>query len=308
MDEIVKLLEKFPVRKSSRQKEKFRAAVLSYGEQLGYTVTVEQGHFGVKNIVFGEQETAKYVVTAHYDTCATLPVPNFITPCNFGIYLLWQLFLFLLMCVPIVAVSVLIGGVLELRGLAVFAAYFVLFSEIILMIMGPANRSNVNDNTSGVVTVLHTAAAMPQELRSQVCFVLFDLEEAGLFGSAAYRKQHKDATNRQVILNLDCVGEGDELLVMPSPKLKRHREYMKKLRAGCGKFDGKSISLREKGFTFYPSDQANFPLSVGLAAFCRVRGIGLYLGKIHTARDRVLDKGNVDLFRNYILNVISGQE
>ena len=87
------LIDQFPVRKSKQQKTAFREAVLSYGAARGYAGKVESGTFGSKNVVFGDPEQAEYLVTAHYDTCARLPFPNFITPCHLSIYLLYQLFL-----------------------------------------------------------------------------------------------------------------------------------------------------------------------------------------------------------------------
>ena len=44
---------------------------------------------------------------------------------------------------------------------------------------------------------------------------------------------------------------------------------------------------------FYPSDQANFPVAVGAAAMQRKPLLGLYMGRIHTARDTVLQEENI---------------
>ena len=59
------VLEQFPVRKSKKQKQAFRDAVQEYVTKLGYTCTVEKGSFGVNNIVIGDPENAKFLVTAH---------------------------------------------------------------------------------------------------------------------------------------------------------------------------------------------------------------------------------------------------
>ena len=63
----VDVLTQFPVRKNKQQKSSFRKAVVDYGENLGYTVTEETGKRGDCNVVLGDPETAKYLVTAHYD-------------------------------------------------------------------------------------------------------------------------------------------------------------------------------------------------------------------------------------------------
>ena len=55
----------------------------------------------------------------------------------------------------------------------VLIAYYAL---LLVMIMGPANKNNVNDNTSGVAAVLRLMESLPQEARERAAFVLFDDE------------------------------------------------------------------------------------------------------------------------------------
>ena len=86
------VLTTFPVRKSGKQKQAFRNAVEAYVRDLGYETKVEKGSFGAKNLIIGNPANAKYLVTAHYDTCARMIVPNLITPCNLLLFVLYQLF------------------------------------------------------------------------------------------------------------------------------------------------------------------------------------------------------------------------
>ena len=305
INEPLDVLKQFPIRKNKKQKQAFRDSVQSYAESLGYSVSVEMGSMGVHNVVIGNPETAKYLVTAHYDTPAALPVPNLITPCNLFTFLLYQFVIVGLFVigamVPGVAVSVIMNDP-EFGGTIAMLIYWLL---LILMMVGPANTSNANDNTSGVVTVLETARSLPEEFREQVCFVLFDLEEAGLVGSAAYAKAHKKQVKNQIILNCDCVGDGDELMMFPNPKVKKDHPVMDSLRSVCGNADGKSLALREKGFAYYPSDQKRFPYGVGIAAFRRSKWAGLYCDKIHTKKDTILDENNVSFLRDKLIEIIS---
>ena len=293
----------FPVRKTKKQKQAFREAVQSYAEQLGYPCTVESGSLGSRNLVIGNPEQADYLVTAHYDTCARLPIPNFLTPCNFWPFLLWQVVLVLL----ILGVCILMGlGVGFLTGsgaIGSWCGYLMIWVILALMLIGPANPSNANDNTSGVVTLLEIAKSMPGNQRKKVCFVLFDLEEAGLIGSASYRKAHKSQTDRQMVLNLDCVGDGDYLTLFPTKRLKKDRKRLKSLYKACGYFGKKSILVHEQGFSFYPSDQANFPYGVGICALNK-RGKTLYLSRIHTKKDTILERTNVNLLRAALITYI----
>lgn len=297
------ILEQFPVRKTKQQKQAFRDAVCGYAEKLGYPCTVERRNLSCQNIVLGDPEGAKYLVTAHYDTCANMLLPNLITPCNFGLFLLYQILLVVAMIVVSVASGLLLGFLFG-RSVMMVTIFVVYWTLLLLLLFGPANRSNANDNTSGVVAVLEIARKLPAELRSQVCFVLFDLEEAGLFGSMGYQEAHKNATKNQLVLNLDCVGDGDEIMLFPSGKVKKDQEKMELLRSCCGSQGNKRISIREKGFSFYPSDQANFPYGVGIAALRRSK-VGHYLGRIHTNRDTILEEANIHMIRDAILSMIA---
>lgn len=296
MDVVVQ----YPVRKSGKQKEAFRQDVISYCESLGYSVSVEKGSCKSRNVVIGDPTKAKYLVTAHYDTCARLPFPNLITPCNLAIYLLYQFALVFGMLVISIGVGILTGFLTDSFVLAELVYMVLLLGMCAMMIVGPANPSNVNDNTSGVVTVLEIAKAMPEAQRGNVCFILFDLEEAGLIGSASYQKKHKKETRNQIILNLDCVGEGDEIMFFPTGKLKKDQEKIGRLTSFTGNYGTKSITLRTKGTSIYPSDQAHFPYGVGICALKRGK-VGPYLSRIHTPKDTILDEKNINILRTAII-------
>lgn len=290
------VLTRFPVRKTKQQKQQFRDAVQFYATKLGYTTAVETGRFGCRNLVIGDPDRASCLVTAHYDTCARMWLPNLITPCNLLCFVGYQLLLTLSLTVPPMLIGVclaLLTGEPILIGLCTYWGIFVMLA---LMIFGPANPTNANDNTSGVVTLLEIARSLPETQREKVCFVLFDLEEPGLIGSASYRKAHKAASARQIVLNLDCVGDGDQIRLFPTKALTKDRRKLTSLYKACGYFGKKSIVVVEKGFCIYPSDQMNFPYGVGICALNKSKA-GLYLGRIHTSRDTILDPTNVNLLR-----------
>ena len=83
-----KILKSYQVRKTKSQKDAFIELLRQYYPEL----QVETGGLGKpRNLVIGDVEKAKVIFTAHYDTCAELPIPNFITPLNIPLYLLYQL-------------------------------------------------------------------------------------------------------------------------------------------------------------------------------------------------------------------------
>ncbi len=299
------VLSAYPVRKSKKQKKAFREAVIAYVSSLGYSCNVEKGSGGANNIIIGDPKCAKYLITAHYDTPAGMLFPNFITPCNWFIFLLYQIAIVGGFVIIAFLIGLLAGLLLHSPQAAGAAAAIVYWAMLFLLMFGPANQNNANDNTSGVVTVLEIAGSLPENARSKVCFVLFDLEEAGLVGSAAYKKLHKEECANQEVFNMDCVGDGDEIVFFPNKKFKQDAAKMNALRVLCGQYGTKSIAIREKGFSYYPSDQKNFNFGVGIAAFQRGKHIGLYCSRIHTGNDTVLETTNVNVLRAALISYIA---
>lgn len=301
------ILQLFPVRKSKKQKAAFADAIRQYAQAQGYLCALEKGSFGACNIVIGDPKTARHLITAHYDTCAMMPFPNLLTPCSFPVFALYQIAITLL----ILALAWLLASPCiyflpeRVIGYFLFAIFAYVF--IFLMLFGPANRHNANDNTSGVVTALQIARQLPVEQRKDVCFVLFDLEEAGLIGSGSYRKKHKKETDRQVIWNLDCVGDGDEILLFPSKNILKDPSMDRLVSGAGGTYGDKTVTVLKKGFRFCPSDHKNFPLGIGVAAFRR-GFLGLYVARIHTPRDKILDKENVNTLCRVLLRAITTGE
>ena len=298
------VLSQHPVRKSKKQKRAFLEDVCQYAQQLGYKTAVERGRFGCNNIVIGDPSSAEYLITAHYDTCARMLIPNLITPCNFLTFLLYQLLAVLVVFAPAIVIDVVLLLILEDADLAFSVGYLVMWLCLLLMLFGPANKQNANDNTSGVVAVLEIAKSFPQIQRSKVCFVLFDLEEAGLVGSASYQRTHKKETANQIVLNLDCVGDGSELLFLPGKTLRKDMCFMDALRKTAGEYGTRSIRIHEQGFCIYPSDQNSFPLGLGIAAMHKTKHNLLYLSRIHTAKDTILDITNINILRACLISLI----
>lgn len=282
------IFERFEVRKSKKQKSAFIEWLTEQATAAGYEVTVEKGSFGARNIIVGNPDKAKVVYTAHYDTCAVLPFPNFITPKNFFLYLLYQLVLTACILFPI-------GVAFYIEGLypSVFTAFLpmvVYFLVFWLLFFGPANKHTANDNTSGVVTLIDLMNAMPEHLRSEAAFIFFDLEEAGLLGSSAYAGKHKKEMKKKLLVNFDCVSDGKNIIFAVRKGAKEHVAALEQAFAANDTF---SVEVATKG-VFYPSDQAAFPCGVGVAALKRSKLLGLYMNRIHTPRDTVFEEDNIE--------------
>ena len=297
------VMEQYQIRKSRKQKEAFRAWLRETLQKEGYQVSEEKKTFST-NVVVGDPEKAEVLFTAHYDTCAVLPIPNFITPRNFLFYLLYQLVL----CLPMF--GIVFGAEAAILLLwedcplwAVMGImYALLFFMLWWIIDGPANKHTANDNTSGVITLLETAMALPVDQRDKVCFVFFDNEEKGLFGSSAFAARHRGAKKNTLMINFDCVSDGDHIHLFPNKREKTDAELWKLLRNAFAADGEKSVTVMQG---VYPSDQRAFARGVGVCALKKNRILGYYMDRIHTGRDTVLDERNIALLRDGALRLVS---
>ena len=306
------VLQRWEIRKSKKEKEAFRAWLCEQLTQAGYAPQVEKEKtlWASHNVVVGDPDKARVLLTAHYDTCAVLPFPNFITPRNLFWYLVYQLLITVGFFAVVFAVTFfsvlgadLIFDDVDLAALiGSVLGYAVLIFGLWWMMDGKANRHTANDNTSGTVTLLETALRLPEELRGEVCFVWFDNEERGLLGSNAFAKRHKSAKKSALVINFDCVGDGDSLQFFPSKKVKKS-ENMGLLEQSYLSAGEKTVEV-VKGFGFYPSDQAVFARGVGVCALKKSKFFGWYMDRIHTKKDTVLDEMNVDMLREGTVRLV----
>ncbi|MBQ7886067.1 MAG: M28 family peptidase [Clostridia bacterium] len=294
------LLGPYQVRKTDRQKTAFIDWACACARDMEIPVAVEESgkHIRSRNIVFGDVDRARVILTAHYDTCARMLVPNFSTPGCLPLFVLEQ---------TILTLMIVLGGVLAGNGMQAMLApnmhplaagmisWMAGFTGaglvLLVMLAGPANEHTANDNTSGVLLVL--LAMQRFKDKPGVAYVLFDNEEKGLFGSQAFIKAHPQAA-RRCLINFDCVGDGDTMLYtgmkggMRMPQAKRLLAAMEEI---APKYGMKTVS-GEFPKWIYPSDQMLFPRGT---AFAALKGSKvLYMDRIHTARDTVLEERNIE--------------
>lgn len=290
MTEIAKeILEKYQIRKTNAQKTAFIDFLR--GKFPGLTVE-SGGLLKSRNLVVGDAGTADVIFTAHYDTCAELPFPNVLTPKNFLLYLLYNVLVIVPVFLGVWLVSYGMARLTENFWVSYWSGMAVLVLFLFLLFAGKANPHTANDNTSGVVTLCALLTALDDQERARAAFVFFDNEEVGLVGSALFKKMHRAALARRLVVNLDCVSDGDTIMVIQN---KRARQtYGDALRRAFCAAEGKEIRLEKASAVFYPSDQIHFPCNAAIAAFRRSKVFGYYLDKIHTKRDTCFDERNID--------------
>ena len=282
------ILEHYQIRKTKKQKEAFIRLMQAHFPSMQVQ---EQGFPKCRNLVLGDPENAKVILGAHYDTCAQLPFPNFITPKRPLLSIGYSM----LILIPVFCLLFLLNWILSLflanpllQYWITLAIYFVL---LFALLGGPANKHTANDNTSGVITLLELYHQLPKEQVDKVCFVFFDNEEQGLLGSGYFRRKYKKAIRDKLLINFDCVSDGDHFLLGITKKA--NQKYHVPLARTFTATEEKNVMMENLKKVYYPSDQAGFPVAIAVAALKHKKGIGYYMDRIHTKRDTNFDESNI---------------
>ena len=288
------ILKEYQVRKTKAQKLRFIELMKS---QYPNMKVEEGGIIKSRNLVIGDVDTAEVVFTAHYDTCAVLPVPNFITPKNFPLTILYGVMISIPFFLVMLLVEVLLMRLTDNFFLSFYPACLIMFGLLLWVFMlGKPNEHTANDNTSGVILLCELMAALGEVEQKKAAFVFFDNEENGLFGSAQFLKKHKKVMKSKFLINFDCVSDGDHMLLVAN-KAARERYGEALTRAFQSRGD-KEVHLEKSSNTFYPSDQMSFPINVGIAALKKKKFIGYYMNRIHTKHDVIFEEENICILRD----------
>lgn len=298
MDEI---LEKYQVRKTNKQKTAFIEYLKDRLEKSGFDkekdITVEEKGHGIvksRNIVVGNPDTAKVFFTAHYDTCAVIPFPNLMAPTNLFLFIGYQIIL----SVMLLLIAALVAyPVLRITDNAV-AAYYAFLGMLLLMLyhlmFGFRSTHTANDNTSGILLLTKILENLPAEEREKVCVVYFDNEEKGLLGSSFFAKKHGKTMRKRLLINFDCVGDGDNVVTMAKAAARGNELYPLFTEALKNREkDADVVYLcRNMKFMMFPSDQANFNSGIGVCSL-KKGFLGRYVARIHTPFDTKCREENI---------------
>lgn len=302
---------RFPVRNSGKQKEAFRAYALAEAEACGLRRAAREDNGGHVNLVFGDPSSARVIFTAHYDTPQRSLLPNLMLVSNRVLYWAYQFVPVLILLAAAIGaawgVRALFGldwRELSARLLMLFVYSAVYIALFFVLLKGPANRRNRNDNTSGTAAVMELMRALGEQ--PDTAFLLFDDEEKGKKGSKAYAAAHPDLKRDALIVNLDCVGNGDVYVFCVSRDAAADPRY-EALRQAVGR-SGVSARFFVSPGAQMNSDHRNFRLGVGVCACRHKPFVGYYTGRIHTARDTVAEPETVARLAEALAAFASRQE
>ena len=297
----------FETRARRKAKDAFIERTKEGFREIGYTdaeMTMQQSTLGGKNLVVGKPD-AVFIFIAHYDTPARNGwlVLAFSKMWGMGFASLFGTLVIILLSSP----GIVLDRVDISPDLALFIRWVLLLVIISLFVI--KNPHNHNDNTSGCLGVYNVATIVAGNpaLREKCAFVLFDMEEQGLLGSSAFakwrRKQYPGRDGSRVI-NLDCIADGDVLVVASRKKQAAAAE-----RSQLAEFlqaEGFETVQKTSSLLGYLSDHANFQRGVMLAFLRRSKLGGLYIPNIHTSRDTACDLEQIERLSQAVVKYVSG--
>ena len=287
------LLTVYPVRRTAGQKAEFRKWLMGELKKSGWRAHEESyGKFnGSVNVIAGDPDRAEVCLCAHYDTGSRMLLPNFVSPTNVPAHVIYHLAAALVLIGLVFALSLAVCFPLDQPGLMLPLFLILSLAALWLSAFGPANKSNANSNTSGVLALLAIADAAAHDKR--VCLVFLDNNEKNMLGASAFRKKHIDNLSGALVVNFDCVGDGEDLLLLPS-KYSRWDEALTDALEQSFPAEGPvRRRLLVKGLQYYPSDHRRFKYSVAVCACRYLAGLGYYIPHLRTKRDTVLRDENI---------------
>ena len=295
-----RMAREFPVRRKPTEKEKFRLWLVGTLREQGYQPKLQHRETALRiggdvtNVVVGDPDKAKLILVAHYDTGVRTLLPPFYMPTR-----PLTAFLYLALT-PVLA---LLGSfVLSFALTFPFnAPYLTLPLFLILMVtallylrFGPSETRNLNDNTSGVAALLETSAALTPGCRDKVAFAFLDGGFGGLSGAKGFRARYPSAKEKTVI-NVNCVAEGGELLILPNKYSRWDGEVLDAILDSFENGEHTTTFLKTDGLIYYPSDNRAFRHSFAICACEKLRGFGRIVRPAKTAD---VDPEKIELLKN----------
>ena len=287
------MLTLHPVRRTAAQKREFRQWLLRELKRAGWKAEEESyGRFnGSVNVVAGDPERAEVFFCAHYDTGSRMLLPNFVSPTNVLAHICYHLASALGLVAMAFLLSLAVSFPLNQPKLMLPLFLALAVAGLWLAAYGPANQENANGNSSGVLALL--AAAKEAGYDRRVCMVFLDNNERTLLGASAFKKRHVEQASKRLFVNLDCVGDGENLLLIPSKYSRWDGALTEALDAAFPEGEELRPKLLVKGLQYYPSDGRKFKFLVYICACRYLAGMGYYIPWLRTKRDTVLEEGNI---------------
>ena len=211
---------------------------------------------------------------------------NFVSPTNVAAHICYHLAAALALVAAAFGLALAVSFPLNQPGLMLPLFLVLAVAGLWMAAYGPANRNNANGNSSGVLALL--AAARETGFDQRVCLVFLDNNERNLLGASAFKKKHGEKAAQCLFINLDCVGDGEDLLLIPSKYSRWDAGLLETLEEAFPEGEEMRPHVLAKGLQYYPSDNKKFKFHVAVCACRYLAGVGYYIPHLRTKKDTVL--------------------
>ena len=116
-----------------------------------------------------------------------------------------------------------------------------------------------------------------------------------------YVKEYKEYLKNKLIINFDCVSDGNDIFFFPTQQIKNDQSKHENIINAFASTDYIRVHIN-KGFGFYPSDNFNFKYAYGVCGL--KKGLFYYLDRIHTSRDIIFNEENIELLSDGVCKLI----
>lgn len=302
-----RIAREYPVRFKPKEKEAFRLYLMGALREMGYDPHLQSRETALKvgghvtNVVAGDPETARIILVAHYDTGLKTIFPPLIMPTRPATALLYLALTPLCVLLGSFVLSMGVGFALQMPQLPLPLFLILLLAALMYLRFGPAETRNLNDNSSGVAALLETAAALSPGNRGKVAFAFLDGGLGGMSGAKGFRARYPSAKEKTVV-NVSCVAQGDELLILPSRYSRWNGEALDAMLDSFENGEHTTVFLKTDGLVYYPSDNRAFRYAFAICACEKVAGFGRL---IRPRRATFISEENITILRNGLCKLIS---
>lgn len=323
--------ENYMIRNNKRQKDSFKTYLKKQLKKSGIDLIDDTGKTTPRSFMFpalkcnynnleSKNSSYDFVITAHYDTpknMLLLPIINSIKKVNPLNKIIkngsLMDFINALIFSSIILITMIFNALnINLPSIVEIFLYFVSAIELLMLIISalPINNSkNMNDNTSGILSILLLAHKIKKfnnsKLSNRVKFILFDNEEKGLVGSKGHNEKYEDIYKNKIVINLDCVGLGDSVIVSYINKADMKDDNINSIFSILeNNFSEKGCNVL-KAYKHGSSDYLTFKDSRAISISLNEKGLFNYIiPYMHTSKDRYIDLDNLEIVTDSLVQAI----
>jgi len=288
----------FGKRYTLKQRQRFLLAINEEFTKLGYQTKFanneRKNNARAVDLFIGDIGTANTIICTHHDTPMTVLWPNYryyplngqrssrsywlatLVPSLIATAL-GAIFIYFLISNPA------FGG--SFRPFWIFLTVLASFLLATLISAGLSNKYNINRNTASILAILETAKLLNKQAQQKVAFILFDKGCSDNSGAQMLQKALPTTLNKKLFIYLDCIGNGNNLIVAHRENLKKESERLAK--NFSGKQEIQIEELDDAQLMYTPAYFFKRALTVTNGHFDKSGN--LFVEKVNTGADKFAD-------------------